>query len=210
MTTSYERGRAIEYRIQKELEAVDYTTARAAGSKGKFDVLAWDDHIFRIIQAKSFIKRPGSFNADVTAIRAIQVPPGTRREFWIWKHRQGWQVKILLGDHPEEDCVLPIAEAAHGSLRRYEPSVIRADGRRSTLHQPLPLLGWSATTFAEDRELASRRAYGSPITFSSIGDQPMRDVLRDVRAAIEEARLEPVLQREVPTRRKKPARGAKD
>ena len=55
MTTRYERGRAIEYRIQRELESVGYTTARAAGSKGKFDVLAWDAIHFRIIQAKSFI-----------------------------------------------------------------------------------------------------------------------------------------------------------
>lgn len=206
MVTKYERGRAVEYRIQRELEAVGYTTARAAGSKGKFDVLAWDRNHYRIIQAKSFVTRAGSFADDVGQIRAILCPPNTRRELWVWKKREGWQCKLIIGDREEEDRLLPIAEADDAGPGRYYPTVIGPDGRQRTFHQSLPLPveypapppGYSVPD--------SRRAYGAPITITCVGTQELRDVLRGVRSAVEEAGLKPLLQREVPARRPRKAR----
>ena len=205
MTTSYERGRAIEYRIQRELEALGYTTARAAGSKGKFDVLAWDHRIYRIIQAKSFIKRPGSFKDDVEQIRSILCPPNTRREFWIWKHRQGWQAKIILGSRPEEDCLLELAERPNADPWRYNPSVVEADGYQRPFYQPVPQSYKLPASITDYSGLTERRAYGTPITVSCVGTQELRDVLSGVRSAVEKAGLQPVLLNEVSARRTRKA-----
>ena len=202
MTTKYERGRAIEYRIQRELEANGFTTIRAAGSKGKADVIAWDEHIYRHIQAKSFITRPGSFADDIEQLRSILCPANARKELWVWKHREGWQAKLLIGSRPEEDRILPIDESDHGVEGYYWPAVIADDGHLATLHQPLSFQSLTTAAAPDRGSPISRRAYGTPITITCIGTQNLRDVLSGVRSAVEEAGLEPVLQHEVPKGRK--------
>jgi len=198
MTTSYERGRQVEYRIQRELEAVGYTTARAAGSKGKFDVLAWDTHNFRIIQAKSFIQRAGSFRDDVGQIRGISCPPNTRREFWIWKHRAGWQVKLLIGDRPEEDRILELAEIADEDKTNISPRVVGPDGNIDALYLRLPLTNPDEAPTPGDSSEARRRAFGTPITVTCVGTVEMRDVLRGVRDPLPQPRAGEILLGGVP------------
>ncbi len=96
-STSYQRGRAAEYAIQHELEALGYTTTRAAGSKGALDVIAWTDQHIRYIQAKTFITKPGSYAADIRKLTSMPVPPHAIRELWVKKFRaKGWFKKLII------------------------------------------------------------------------------------------------------------------
>lgn len=97
MATKYESGRASEYKVQKELEAQGYCTTRAAGSKGKIDVIAWNDQHTRFIQVKTFLTRVGNYKADITAIEAITFPPHSTAELWIRQRgKPGWLSQLVI------------------------------------------------------------------------------------------------------------------
>lgn len=97
MTTKYEQGRAAEYTVQRELEAEGYTTLRAAGSKGKTDVLAWNDVHYRHIQVKTFKDRVGNYAEDIEALTTIRTPPNATKELWIKQRgKRGWFKQIVL------------------------------------------------------------------------------------------------------------------
>jgi Holliday junction resolvase-like predicted endonuclease len=101
MATKYESGRASEYKVQKELEAQGYCTTRAAGSKGKIDVIAWNDEHTRFIQVKTFLTRVGSYKADILAIEAISFPPNATAELWIRQRgKPGWLSQIVIKGGP--------------------------------------------------------------------------------------------------------------
>lgn len=51
--TQYTTGRRFEYAVIKDLEVDGYDVIRAAGSKGKIDILAWKPGQILCIQAKS-------------------------------------------------------------------------------------------------------------------------------------------------------------
>lgn len=97
MATKYEAGRESEYRVQRELEAEGYCTTRAAGSKGKVDVIAWNAEHIRFIQVKTFLTKVGSYAADIKALEAITFPPSSTVELWIRQRGQrGWLHKHVL------------------------------------------------------------------------------------------------------------------
>lgn len=97
MTTRYQAGRESEYKAQRELEAEGYCTIRAAGSKGKIDVLAWNATETRFIQVKTFLTKAGSYAADIKAIEGLSFPPGSTVELWVRQRgRPGWLHKHIL------------------------------------------------------------------------------------------------------------------
>lgn len=97
MATRYESGRSSEYKVQNELEAEGYCTTRAAGSKGKVDVIAWNATDIRFIQVKTFLTKVGSYAADIRALEAMTFPTGSTVELWVRKRGQrGWLHKHVL------------------------------------------------------------------------------------------------------------------
>jgi len=83
-------GREIEYKIQKFLEDQGYDTLRSAGSKGAFDIIAWNENVTRRIQAKREKKR-ASYNKDLEKIDKSKSPPFTTKELWVWRTGKGWR-----------------------------------------------------------------------------------------------------------------------
>lgn len=83
--SNYRKGRAREWKTCKLLEAAGYTAARTAGSHGEFDVLAFNEHGFRLIQVKA-----GSANitpAEREFLRDLHRPENASVEVWRWKDR---------------------------------------------------------------------------------------------------------------------------
>ena len=107
------------------MEALGYFTIRAAGSKGKTDVLCWDDRQYIHIQLKSFKTKPGSYAAELDRLRAVPVPPNGSREFWIWKFGEGWWRQIALGSSREEDAVFLRPEEGDAKARSEFMSIIK-------------------------------------------------------------------------------------
>lgn len=94
----YLRGRASEYRVQRELESEGFETIRTAGSHGVADVIAWNGHLVRFIQVKTFTtKKVPTFKDDVEKISAMTLPPNSQVELWIRKiGSKGWLKKLTL------------------------------------------------------------------------------------------------------------------
>lgn len=93
--TRYDTGRRIEYKAKKELEKEGYFVMRSAGSKGTFDLAAFNfkSNSTRLIQIKS-INRSLSDKMFEKEIKELQhlsiVNPFIRFELWVWKKRQGF------------------------------------------------------------------------------------------------------------------------
>lgn len=103
MSTRYQQGRQAEYAVQRELAAEGYTTIRAAGSKGKTDILAWNGNHYRHIQVKTFAKRPGDYSDDLAALSSFPAPYNATRELWIKQRGQrGWFQKLVLSGESKQ------------------------------------------------------------------------------------------------------------
>ncbi len=81
---NYEKGRRAEYKTVKVLEEAGYECTRTPGSKGRFDVIAWDDYSVIFIQVKIDCL-PSS-----KEIKKLKLPPFPKmrnctREVWIWE-----------------------------------------------------------------------------------------------------------------------------
>jgi len=101
MTTRYEQGRSGEYRCQTELEAAGYTTCRAAGSKGKIDVIAWNTNEIRFIQVKTHRNKTASYKADLAALALLPAPTNATIELWSRKvGSRTWDVTFVQ-EHPD-------------------------------------------------------------------------------------------------------------
>jgi len=86
VNSKYIRGRRAEYRVIKKLKADGYTTIRSAGSKGLWDVIAynWDNMSWLVIQVK-IGKKPSL--REMTKLR-IEHVPFALKQIWIVKDRQ--------------------------------------------------------------------------------------------------------------------------
>lgn len=88
--TKYATGARLERLIQQELEAEGYYTVRSAGSRGAFDVIAWNDQHIRLIQSK----KAGISKAERKKMAKIVVPPNSLRE--VWERVNGkWRREIV-------------------------------------------------------------------------------------------------------------------
>ncbi len=98
---NYERGRASEYKCQRDLETEGYQTTRTAGSHGAADVIAWNTHHMRFIQCKTTVGKvttsANSYPADRKKLAAILLPPHGQAEMWVRKIGQrGWAIQEIL------------------------------------------------------------------------------------------------------------------
>lgn len=88
---NYLRGYRVELLAKKELEKEGYYVVRSAGSHSLFDLIAFDNYDFRLIQLKSFSgkKKAPKFKWDEAA-RNVGVPENCRKEIWVYKSREGF------------------------------------------------------------------------------------------------------------------------
>ena len=86
MNSKYIRGRRAEYRVIKKLQSDGYTTIRSAGSKGLWDVIAynWASMQWLVIQVK-VNKKPTL--KEMKLLKKEKVPFAVK-EVWIVKDRQ--------------------------------------------------------------------------------------------------------------------------
>ena len=89
--TNYQKGRAFEYRIMHDLEEVGYSVQRSAGSHGLYDVIAWNESHFRLIQAKV---GKGITTDERNKIKDNKVPVNCIKEIWH-KTDRGTQIERL-------------------------------------------------------------------------------------------------------------------
>jgi Holliday junction resolvase len=74
---------------------VGYETCRAAGSKGCFDVIAWNHLGTRFIQVKRE-KNASDYSVDIERIKETPLPPHSTGELWVWRDGKGWITKKVI------------------------------------------------------------------------------------------------------------------
>ena len=93
--TNYRKGSRVERKVMDRLDQRGWASARTAGSHGLFDVIAWNERGFRLIQVKAGRAR----NLTAGERRAVlmnPVPPNATKELWRWKDRAPEpQIEIL-------------------------------------------------------------------------------------------------------------------
>lgn len=88
MATNYARGAARERAIMALHRERGYTAIRSAGSHGLFDVVAFCDLHWKLIQAKSTVTEA---NAAMRGLVGFAAPPHTDIEVWL-KLPRGWRI----------------------------------------------------------------------------------------------------------------------
>jgi Holliday junction resolvase len=87
----YQVGRDAEIRARKILESWGYTVIRSAGSKGPFDLVAFNDRIFFLVQVKSCqVGKIPSFEKVKRDLAKIPVPPNCEKHVWVWEKKTGF------------------------------------------------------------------------------------------------------------------------
>ena len=76
------KGRRLEYKTIRLLEAAGYNCTRSAASKGVWDIVAIGPQGVRLIQVKAN-RQPGPLEREQMA--AFPAPPGVSREYWVWR-----------------------------------------------------------------------------------------------------------------------------
>lgn len=94
--TNYQRGRAKEYDCVRGLKKLGMWAQRTPGSKGPFDVIAFDNAANQvvIIQVKNQILSDGEARSARRELHAFKTPPCVRKELWMWGTR-GWELQVL-------------------------------------------------------------------------------------------------------------------
>lgn len=88
--SQYSTGRAIERKIINFLRDNGYNAVRSAGSKGAFDVVAYNDEIVRFIQSKYTSTKNHSYAADLRKMSAAGTPEFTTKELWVYEKNIGF------------------------------------------------------------------------------------------------------------------------
>ena len=97
MATKYTQGRDTEYACQRTLAADGYESARAGGSKGSADIIAWSPSSVRFIQCKRYTDRPGAFTKDLGQLMSMALPPNASAELWMKRAGvAGWVERVLV------------------------------------------------------------------------------------------------------------------
>ncbi len=90
MNTAH-KGRRLEHRSRRLLEAQGYNVIRSAGSKGAFDLVGLSPIDVVLVQCKAN-RAPSP--AEREAMRSVPAPPGTRRLIHVWCDRKAEAVVI--------------------------------------------------------------------------------------------------------------------
>ena len=94
--SNYSRGRNVELKIVHFLEDCGYTSTRSAGSKGAFDVIAYNGKHVRFIQSKYTNDENRSYAADIAKMEGVEVPPYATKELWIYVKDKGFRKVVFL------------------------------------------------------------------------------------------------------------------
>jgi hypothetical protein len=125
---NYIRGRAKEYRCQEDLEAEGYETLRASGSKGKADIIAWNNIHHRHIQVKSeSTPTNGTYPAERKVLASCPCPDTDTLELWVWTYnlngpkRGGWRAKYLVTGPSTYETLLQVSVPRKPRGRKAKP-----------------------------------------------------------------------------------------
>lgn len=90
--THYISGRRAEWLARNELTKDGYTVVRAAGSKGKIDLVAWNFNGVKLIQVK---KGQGRVTVEeYAALNEFDIPAHSTVE--VWQRRNGeWTKNVV-------------------------------------------------------------------------------------------------------------------
>lgn len=89
----YRKGKKREYKTRDLLIADGFFVVRSAGSKGAFDLVAFNSESVRLVQIKAN-KWPG--RSEIETMATIPIPPNATREVWRWNdHAREPQIRIL-------------------------------------------------------------------------------------------------------------------
>lgn len=80
----YRKGRTREYRVMDILEPLGFYCCRAAGSKGLWDILAFNTKELKLIQVKC---NRGPTGIEREQMELFQAPSFATKELWIFKDR---------------------------------------------------------------------------------------------------------------------------
>lgn len=94
MNKKYNSGRQKEYELKRKLEKLGYRVTRAAGSKGAFDIIAYNRDQVRFIQVK-YEQDPTSYRTDIEKMYEIELPERCSKELWIYTKNSGWRTVFL-------------------------------------------------------------------------------------------------------------------
>ena len=79
------KGRRLEHKTIKILEAAGYSCTRAAASKGVWDIIAINSTSVSLVQVKANRKPPP---VEREEMEQFICPPGVSKEYWVWKDRE--------------------------------------------------------------------------------------------------------------------------
>lgn len=91
----YAKGRQIEYKAKRELEAQGYTCTRSSSSKGFWDLTAVSKDKILLIQVKSSKGKAGSYKSETKDLKELKTPRSVSKELWIWLNRTGWEKRSI-------------------------------------------------------------------------------------------------------------------
>lgn len=100
-TTKYTKGRTVEHKVIHFLTESGYHALRSAGSKGAFDVIAFNDKTVRFIQVKHTSDKGTSYAAELRKMASTLVPEWCTKELWVHMDRAQF-VKIYTTNHNRE------------------------------------------------------------------------------------------------------------
>lgn len=87
---NYRRGYRAELKAKEELEAEGFAVLRAAGSKGPFDLVAFNKEIARFVQVKRVKNGSRGLAKALRELERVPVPPCARKELWLWRDGEGF------------------------------------------------------------------------------------------------------------------------
>jgi len=88
---NYKAGWRAEHKAIEQLKAYGYLVIRSAKSGGPFDLVAFNETQFVLVQVK--LCKHGkllSYNKTKEEIRNIAVPINCKKELWVYERRCGW------------------------------------------------------------------------------------------------------------------------
>lgn len=94
MKSTYARGREIEYRVAALYRGRGYHTTLTSGSKGCYDVHAFNHAESVFVQCKRSLEHWTLHQAAHIFAALPLLPPGARFELWVWVERCGWTVYV--------------------------------------------------------------------------------------------------------------------
>jgi len=86
----YTRGYRLEREVRNILKKEGYTVIRSAGSKGLWDLVAYNAQEFRLIQ----IKKGRVPVREREIIKAEKTPSNTSKEIWVAKDSK-WAIEVF-------------------------------------------------------------------------------------------------------------------